>query len=851
MIDYLIDHAIQNVWCNPDQDNQLIISPARITPFGGVINKYKYQWDYIPLPDKTNRYHIYQIGQIHPLLINLFELPEEWVKFSDASNLKNIVVDLYVSSGVQLPRVETYYMLTENKNVIIAVKQNALLKYNFNTDAIYLRVYDNAYYATTASQPLVDVVYVNGKTVKNTNDILALQTEFIAKQSLVGLVYCFVNGYRKETLSLITVQIGDIVEFVYDSSIKNIVDFPLSGLPTFDSILDLKGKYLLHNSGNTTIIDYQDDIDLFLINIVTGVGVYVHKNMADTIRMLTHKDYSLVVPYISSYLPHFSINNQPVDLSQLVIRQHVRKSGYIRSLVLEKNRINELYKLPDTYIQQALLGVNSTVPVWRADNLEASKYPYLMTSLFENINRQNVVDAYGYSAIAKLVADTPKQVTVNGSVRSVAVGYLLASGCTAFEYDADGLLINWYIHTSGTTYVCVNNTCVYVELIAGEATDTIDEVYGQTITTLDANQSYRFYSCPIISSIPNSIWVDKTNSSDYSLINNELTWTNNNQFTLVRSDKKFLCYSFSMEPEEGVFEFSIKYMQNRTGIYQSLLMQIPMGELDVFLNGKSLVEGIDYYFDNPKIVIVNKTYLKTAINALQDITIRFSGFCTSALEPYKKVDYGFVQRDNVSDNHNYDIHDGKVQRIVVGGSLKLNTDISYLENNINGSVFTNNNGKPYSIRDIVVPMKAIAGVDTYSLKTLSDNVDTTISNYLTIKLNQITPPALNLVPARHKLYSPFLARVLNELIDSNINLSLIQNTYDDITVRSICNPYEELLRYDPIHPDRKHNSDFVVVYIHSYPSVINLDLVRYRFITRVTQLYGQGIVDITNSLALI
>ena len=72
--DYLRDHALKNVWCTPDQDTQVILKLAKITGPGGVKVKAKVLWRDVYLPDTTNVWNIYQIGQAHPLIFGLFPI---------------------------------------------------------------------------------------------------------------------------------------------------------------------------------------------------------------------------------------------------------------------------------------------------------------------------------------------------------------------------------------------------------------------------------------------------------------------------------------------------------------------------------------------------------------------------------------------------------------------------------------------------------------------------------------------------------------------------------------------------------------------------------------------------------
>jgi hypothetical protein len=846
MQDVLVDHALRNVWCTPDGDNQMIFKPARLTENGGVINRYKLNWDYIPLPEKNKKYHLYHIGQVHPSLINFFNTDEQWVSLTNACHGKYTLINVYTNKGIELPRFDTFYYITKTNNIVLAISKNNKINFDFDLDDLFVRTYRNAFYASDRAIANLDGIFTEGLVIRDNNDILNIQSKILAKQALSGITNCFINGYKVSSINLTNCSIGDYVEYIHDTSVKKTIDFDISNLPVFDSILDQKGKYLLHYSGLENVIDYQDDIDLYLID-QTGKGVYVHKNNKDTLRNLTHKDYSVVVSYIHSYLDHFKDSRGALNINNIKLRLIIRKSGWDRPLILEKNRINELYKLPESKIIPAMVGVNSTVDVWRAANLEQCEYVQLMSKKYGQINNSLVCQTYGFDAISKLFSDTPIEVTIDGVNRFIRTPLLLKSECTAFEYNDSGNLIDWYSHT-GEIYICKNINARYVEVIKGIADRTLDETYGVNSSTLNKDYTYRFYCSDIVNSVVQNNW-SIASSDKYSIANNILTW-NTNKYTLVRSNKKFLCYKELIPLEEGVIEIGLDYYQNRNNSTHPLEMQIPLGELDVFLNGRILVENIDYYFDCPKLIIVNKSYIdNTKTN--QEVVIRFTGHCNDELQHNGVKDIGFVQRGRISDNHYYNIKDGKVQRIVIGGGIKTVNQISYFEETNNGTVFNSDNGKPYFIRDYVTPIKSITGLDDYLFKEESNKIDKKVSDYISTIINQISAPDLSVNPNRHYLYSPFLARVLNELIDGGIDTSLLGERYTDDYVRQLCLPFEELLQYDPINIVKHHYKDYVVIHPHIYNNVVNLDFNRFKFFSKVNELYSNGRVDLVNQIRLV
>jgi hypothetical protein len=853
MYDFLINDALNNVWCTPDQDNSVIVRPGRITPLGGVSDTYNYLWTSITLPEPTSRFHLYQIGQITPVLLKLFNVAETWTTLAAVCNSRVNLIDIYVGSGLQLCRSQTWYMVTKDKNLIIAVKRLPVIKYDFNNDDVFIKVYSNQYFASSREVALNDMVSCAGGVMTNTAAILALQNNFNSKVSLPGQVYAFVNGYKQPTIALTNVNVGDVAEFIYDSSILRTIDFKIDSLGTFNSTLDGKAKYLLHySSADDATIDYLDDVDLFVFDSVTNKGVYIHKNAADTLRMLSHRDYSIPVAYVNDYFHHFIDATTGVyTIANLYIRMHVKKSGYLRPLVLEEHRINELYKMSDANIQQAMLGVNSTVNVWKADQLESSNYPKVMRSALTEITNDLVRDTYGYNAVAKLAARTPLVVDLIAPVHKVTVPYLAATDSTAFEYDANGLLINWYRHTTGGVYICNNNTAKYVEFIIGEGTIDLDEQYGSASKVSSKSYNYRFYSTPIVASVPTGVWTDISAAGGHLNMNNTITWSlTSSSYSMVRSDKKFLVYRQAVMVTSGLLRFPLTSRQVRdTTTIRNL--EVPLGELDVFLNGYSLIEGLDYYHTFPNITIVNKQYLVNPSTQTQDIVIRFTGFCDATLKTTPKNEFGFIQQGRISANSRFDIHDGKVQRIISGGALKVTADLVFSETTNSYNFTSADNGKPYLIRDMVVPLRGLVNAETYAYKALSVVNDKAISDYLTLKLPELAPSTVNPIPSRLTLYSPFICKIITDVISGVLTSPFWSGLYTDMDVRASCAAYEYLLAVDPISTVNKQSVDYVVVHPHYLNTATSLDYPRYRFITRVVELYGNGAINLSAFINII
>lgn len=850
--DFLEAHALSNVWCAPYQDKQSITRLARLTPKGGAFNYFKVQNDTQYFPVKGVRFYVYQIGQIDPLLMGLYPKHYRWNTFAEACNKENLIVDIYANSGIQMPRTQCWYKITSNHNLIVAIQAQTRIPINLDTENIFLRVYSNSFYRSEAATDVSAKVYVEGTTPLDTDAILQLQNDLAAYQSMPGQVYSFVNGFKVSGIDLFTVNVGDIVEFVYDASIYKVVDFTIGELSTFDSLLDLKTKYLLHYPGNVNEIDYEDDIDAFICEPQPGgrfQGVYYHRNAKDAMRMVTHKDYAVVVPYIMA----FCQDQGWADPTTCILRLHIRNGGWGRALVNENNRIEELYKLDDSDLQGAMLGINSTVPYWRADTLENSAYTQIMGSLVPILDKATVQTAYGYNAISKLIGDTPEFVSIESDQKIVSLPYGLQTKSTGYEYDVNGFLLGWASHQLGSIYPAANSAAELVEVISGTANDQLDEVYGAATTTLDATADYRMYTCPIVAGIPTNVWTDVTGTAQYSILNGVLTWLIDTTafYTLVRGNRLFLGYSLDLTMTDGLLNFSLAHRAQRNNLISTWIMQIPMGELDLWLNGKALVEGVDYYVNFPQIEIVNKNYLTAdPTQGTQHVDIRFTGFCNADFTRTPQDDKGFIQYGMLSENNKFDIRDDKVLRIQVDGAVYDRSELLFSETDAAVTVPEAIDGKPYLVRDIVVPLRGLTTIDTYTMRAGSIVIDNVVSAYLTEKIPMPQQPDPPVIEALYPVISPFCCKLIYDMNANILDDPRMYQQYADSVVFELCAPYEYLLKVDPTQPGLTPDQRFVIILPHNLNTVIGISIYHYQFLVRAVKLYLNGLVNLASFLQI-
>ncbi len=111
----------------------------------------------------------------------------------------------------------------------------------------------------------------------------------------------------------------------------------------------------------------------------------------------------------------------------------------------------------------------------------------------------------------------------------------------------------------------------------------------------------------------------------------------------LRSDRKFFAADYNLVPSDGQLRVSLLTLQNsQTGV-SSLPLAIPLGQMDVVLNGRSLIRGMEYFYKDGVVYITAKRYMNFTPGAVQEVHVRFFGFCDSNGNLRPEGDVGFIQ----------------------------------------------------------------------------------------------------------------------------------------------------------------------------------------------------------------
>lgn len=830
MRDFIMKRALADVWCSPFQDAQATLALSRMTRHGGARHSLTIQQSLVTLPTPKGDYHIYQIGQNSPIRFSLELQIGVWYRLSDICVQQDKSIDLYTGKGALLCRSEAYLMLTYNQTFVLAVLLQPTIA-NLNHEQLYLRLYTNAYFDSSRSDHLAKHIdYRGGVVVTNAETLVWQQGYRSYDNAAQGKALAFINGRLVHDFPPNSYRIGDRVEWFYDASIREIVDFPLIGLPSFLSELDSKQKYLLHSPKGLEVIDYHDDLSLYLIHKDgTKVdGLLLPRHLVDSIRQLTHRDYAIPVSIVQAMLEQ----NTGWRAENVFVRVYYRYSGYDRPLIDEHQRIKELYRLNDDEIVRAMLGVDSTIEHWKASALEQSGYARVMSSLFGNVTSTQVVTMYGYNALAKMIGPTP-QVVQAGQV-TVPAGYLASS--TVFEYDADGLLLGYYSNMNdGDLYNVHNPNAVLVEFIEGQGSEDIGVL--ENFASVDRNSllTQRVYACKIIDGLKDQQWFEVTSNPDFvQVVDSRLVWVGDNDRYAYqyKSDDKFTLLDLTFAGTDINLSFDVY-----SGTPADILYLAPE-KLDVWLNGRGLVENIDYFCQWPRISICNKEYRESSGNKVVVRAIGFGG--TDNSRPVRG-DYGFVQNGEVSLNNLYNTRDDRIMRCVIGGRLLPMSSVAFAEDEHRVTMPSDWEGKPYWVDDYLVALRGVLDYNTYPMIEQSRVMDERVGDYLNRKRPEHQHSSLLPIQRLYELYSPAMAQLIADFQNGVVQPPLLAASVD--TKQALAERYLDWLAVDPVR--RKPHDTYTAIHPHPFNTVQEISAEAYAFCEWFNRYYLHNRLDLS------
>lgn len=902
VLPYLSGHFFYNIWAAPCQDNQSIIRPDRVTPFGGARNYVDIHFESYVLPTKHDRYHAYTCGQVNE---NVFNLPmfqwhdrSTWVNMANYCKESKVTFQFYTKKGIIIPLSLVYMTLTLAKNVVFVIRENPLLDWDMNEEDVTFRTYRNVSLTVPeARAETVDIIYREVKGQKERNELLTFYKRY---QNATGHIKTFVNGYLVNNPISHPILLNDTVEIIYDSSIYRMIELQVPTTPTFNSKLDGIRKYLFTHdkSYKQNLFEYFDDCDFYLMGSpkktpLIAQGVMLHRNDETNIRQVTNCDFAISTNLVKTMIQtHLEFLNEQV--STITFRVFYRRQARTIKTPYIAPRLHELNKLPYRNRIAAMIGARSNIVEWKAENLENSVFARTISLSKPICDLETIQDVYGYNGA---VYYTAKSVHRKADAKAdglggfnIAVPYVYRKMCTVYEYDANGKLLQWTQRAGVNQYKIVNRNTAYVEFIAGYGSSQPLHFYG------DANNEYkmrltdselRVYSClsDYADYAPENVtsWTDVTDkvrltqvldeTSGFTTVSIQKLPRSSQHPTpmevvdrkfAVRNDWDFLSRDIEVAIADGNLKFNLmqKFYDASTAKLKETAVKLPYGYLDIFLNGSALIEGIDYFVNFPEVYIVNKSALNHRLTR-QKITYRMYGFpdtetvevpdgnitatvtrFTGKLNAGRQV--GYISHKMLSRNGVWEILEDKNLLVKAGNGVVAREDLGFSElNTLTTKRADVLEGKPYEIIEIMPARRDAWLKDTVAFRNEALDMDKRVANYMSQFFSDRKIDTPSPIQGVYYIFSPMLSRIVSDMAKRQLRFPNLTGRYLDSEVIAFVDAnYGHLVKFDPYFRQDLISFDHVIIHPTEKETITTIDYHYMRLLTRIVTIYYRDEVEI-------
>lgn len=895
MTNILVEHAKENVWQEPLQDRQFNIGLGRLTKHGGFVGSTNVLWHRVlsPTRHETTRkfHHVYQIGQISPITLNLVNslIKDTWVSVQKVVDDFDVLIEVYFESGAIVPLDHVWVMRDFTDNLLLGVWHDKSIDYgtvkilnryddevrhvkiDTDTDRLITRFYSNARQSNTSfnavSSVVNDSVKVTSKKINTQSDYNTLITETTAIRNEFnnkgmglwyedGFLVTAPNGYT-------TTMLGKTISFVWDETYKFKQMFPIKNIPMFVSKLDqFRRKYLLLCDTVYDIIDFYDDVDFYLVsgNENKYRGIYINRSQPYSLRQVTHNAYAVDAEMIAGYMRQHEF----LSGDDVYILIQVREGGRTHGVFSQRNRIDELFKLPYSSVVNAFMNTDALVDEWKAASLEESAYVKLMGAESHELTQELATAAYGYPGITQTILD-PLSDVVGGYVK-------VPKGLQRLDNDSRQGVRSVFLYDGGGKYLgYMNNGDILDKIQVGSRFPTATRAecfrmkvvstgeFGGIYFDKDINSNtldefgFRAYTRYNDESNLDNKWTDVTGKPFYTYTKGtakkpaSLIWDRDaldavglvgcvkvNKFILVNT------YQYKQSSYSGAVMVDVTSLHDWRGEYIATFQTIPPAVVEVFADGEQLIESIDYEMKFPTIIINNT---KVCSSAATTIVVRSYGCGDPKTgKPYPPIETGFVTNGFLSVDGEYDITKHRSNKVVVNSRKVDKSSVRFSEYAETGQLYPVD-GRPYMVQDYIVNVEPFADKDTTTLYSDMRDVDKRLGDYLTQFLPEVPVNRPLVQTERWSLISPVVSTILHSMANGYMGNNSIRTSMTLEDFNSWFSPFEYLLDYDPAY----HNLDNRYVHIrpHPYQTTMTCSMRQYQFIEQVISFYLNDRVDLT------
>lgn len=804
--------------------------------------------------------------------------PNTWMASDQLGQLHQTLFQVYSTTGIMVPKAAVFlYRAPTLRKVYIAVAKTPLVKLLglTNWQTLYLSVYR---YAASDGKPLtIQSLQVASPDPGHTS-VGGITAAIAAAQTLRPYgTFVYVNGYDHLATQPITLAPGDYVDIYTDATVlaRFTVNLTTAGTGYFSDLYNVY-KEILHCPkaiNPTNLLLTTELLTLTARRNTDQVGCFVVRGMNDGLTQITHNDVGLDVDIINAY--RNSLGTADISI-EVAIRSHNNH------LIRDANFIDYLYTCDDATILQILTGQSDpAVAFWTATSLEQTGYVRDMSRAAALIDGEGIADYVAslgyYTALAAIceythtypvdilpvVALSVAKPKVMAGVSTYPLVYLDGVKLRDSQVDyANASTSNIVVSITPDVYVTQGQT-LSIELLENgtsipylftptSGTSSITVPYGSVlvfqVNTLAAPVTgYLATSSISLTPVVQSAngLVQTTNAVDGSTIATFPPLAYGQTF-LIQNAMFTRCFALDVTSQVAAntpihMELTTVCSGNTTVVpfigYQTLA---------VYLNGRRMIEGIDYNAKplldsngNPalvQLILCNRSVLSlTGSNYLEVVA-------HTGVELGQTIGYTTNNRLNVANIT--ELWHNRLSLAFANGLLQI--DPADLGNEII-PVQPVGNGLPFLLTTIV-PSYAAAALANFTSD--ADRARIATINLFLSKQPPVNDNSTLIIPQSWQVFSPYLTAILADATKSG-QVVIYANDPDPVLFRHQFAAYDYLLLNDPTLTPAisKIDQRYVDIYPH-YNTIhvpdINAYNIYHRLVAMLLPPDSNTLGDVTN-----
>lgn len=819
-------YLFEKVWNEPVSEYRQNFKPILVKS-KSLTGSFSLNGRTITLPTLNTPYYLWLLDtDTINIEANCQELT--WLSLAEINDKYRVLIHIYGDDGAILNKSCTFVMYTRNKEGMLIAARKDMVNKTIPFGAIP-NIYITAYYDSDIPND-VEILSFGADAYRRKNEYEKNLLNFIAKATDKNQLLMFKNGTQVNEIS--SIELGSYYDLILDKNIIFAFDIDVTNTnqdPVYLSKRDSVWKQLIHipkalNPDNKILT--HNTCDFFIRSYEGDKGRYLHRIHPFSVTQVTHNDFGISLDVLDAYRDYLASQLLTIHV---VCRQHDKDNVLIRDACY----IDLLYsdKHNDKQIIDFLCDRSETkIEWWTAAVTEQSKYVEMMFDTPNGIVAthpdkvmQNYVDGLGIFPIMNVICNRIFDVTITDAFDN-RLTFTVPTLYIDKEIDVlvyrNGKLIDSSLYhverlDDGTAEIIFNNILLFKRGDKLTFIIHLDSANKNKSTAFTPSEDNRTV---VIDYKKYTVWHEKEPAnktpasgivSKYNKVYEPILPGSGIFAEISKDDKNSLIFTDTSDGEH----FYIQDIETLFHIRQDISDIMKLGHsitipltsplpgttenipifnftnLSVYLNGKYLIKGLDYFvnkvtdedgnFASYEVVIQTMDYFERDTPDTVDIYVY--------LAQSEDRSYGFAINNKLFDNTPVNQYFENISTLFIDGKLNRNSLYKgvYIEvpkgDCEEGSSWELATAVPKFIRDFI---------EKYS--TNEDVKRINVMNEYFNKLND-TLPNPYVMKTKHRIYSITLNNFINDLLEGKI---IATDEPDEDRLKKIFSPYLTLTKLD-------------------------------------------------------